>query len=321
MDNQELGQAVSGSYRVEAAPATEAIKFDDYKEFGTDAQITALYAAMAQARGEFGKIVQNRTARISKDGKLLYEFTYADMDQVLEAVVPALSKHGLVVMQPPGSVLRTILAHKGGARIMSVMELPKAGDIKTHGGNITYLRRYALNALLCLAADADADDMPNAKQGETGAQSGPRRTPEVPKAGAPDQNRSSVNAEPAQGGGQRHFAGSTTLASSLGTTKQGNSTGSAMTTAPTNSSAQTTPEQSHSSSRSSEARVEPEPPSQHQVARLYKLFGELGVTTKPGMGALSRELAGVASSAELNSVNIEKLITGLEGKLSAKAAP
>lgn len=141
----------------------------DFQEIGTDAQLGALYGALAQARAEFTKIQKDRTVSIKSD-KGSYTFNYAELENSLEATVPFLSKHGLVVIQPATtSVVRTILAHKDGGRVVSTMAIPEARDIKTYGGHITYLRRYSYNAMLCLSADADLNDMPEAKRGETSA--------------------------------------------------------------------------------------------------------------------------------------------------------
>lgn len=157
----------------------------EFYEQGTPEQLAELYGALAAARGEFTKIVKNRTVTIKpKDpNKPAYTFDYAELEESLAATVPALSKHGLVVIQPPTiGVIRTILAHKAGARVTTVMELPRSEDIKTFGANITYLRRYCYNALLCLSADADADDVPLPARGEAHAESRPRSQPQVPPA-------------------------------------------------------------------------------------------------------------------------------------------
>lgn len=157
----------------------------EFQELGSPEQLAELYGALAAARGEFTRIAKNRTVKI-KSAKGDYTFDYAELEESLAATVPALSKHGLVVLQPAGgAILRTIVAHKGGARIVTTMPLPAAEDIKTFGGSISYMRRYCYNATLCLSADADADDMPDAKRGESHAESKPRSTPQVPRQEQP----------------------------------------------------------------------------------------------------------------------------------------
>jgi hypothetical protein len=135
-----------------------------------DGDIGELFADLAAAQGEFPPIEQNKTARITnKEGKFLYSFDYADMGEIRGKTTPALSKHGIAVIALPtvrdtqrgGHILRTMLVHKSGARIESVLALPGMGgekdNVKDFGGYITYLRRYQISAMLNVAADADLD--------------------------------------------------------------------------------------------------------------------------------------------------------------------
>lgn len=173
---------------------TQATAPLEFQELGSPEQLAELYGALASARGEFTRIAKNRTVKI-KSAKGDYTFDYAELEESLAATVPALSKHGLVVLQPAGgAILRTIVAHKSGARIITTMPLPAAEDIKTFGGSISYMRRYCYNATLCLSADADADDMPDAKRGESHAEARPRSTPQVPRQEQPRPLASGSNA-------------------------------------------------------------------------------------------------------------------------------
>ena len=129
--------------------------------------LAQLYSALAKAQGDFLPLAKNREVEItmSKGGK--FKFRYADLEAVLASTRPAMAKHGLSVFQAvegitnsPGSELVTVLAHEGGGTVRSVMPLPSnnGGDIKNFGATITYLRRYALTSLLCIAADDDLDE-------------------------------------------------------------------------------------------------------------------------------------------------------------------
>lgn len=163
----------------------------EFQEIGTTEQLAALYGALAKASGAFTKIVKGRTVKITQKNGQVYSFDYAELEDSLAATKPSLAANGLSIMQPfgmaPGgpAIVRTVLAHEGGARVISLTELPGWEDIKGLGGNITYLRRYAYNALLCLSADQDGDDMPEAKRGEVAAESGPRRSPQTPPQAKP----------------------------------------------------------------------------------------------------------------------------------------
>src|SRR6476646_2027263 len=161
---------------------------------GTPAQIAEMFEALALADAGFAHIEKNRTVTI-KGEKGSYTFNYAELSESIGATRPALSQNGLTLRQPFSmlevgkATLFSILTHKNGACMIATCVLPEARDMKTLGGHLTYVRRYAYNAMLCLAADEDLDDQPEAARGETSAESRPRReppkrTPEVPVQGA-----------------------------------------------------------------------------------------------------------------------------------------
>jgi hypothetical protein len=124
--------------------------------------LAPLFAALAKAQGEFGEIHRSATVTIKPREGAAYSFSYAPLDEVLDAVRPALSKNGLWLGQPLSSAggrhtLRTILAHSSGASMMMTTELAANGDIKALGSAITYMRRYTVQALLGVAAEEDDD--------------------------------------------------------------------------------------------------------------------------------------------------------------------
>jgi hypothetical protein len=98
----------------------------------------------------------------------------------LEAIVPALNKAGIAVLQSPAFdgemvTVTTILIHESGASVTSDLKLrPSKLDPQGIGSATTYGRRYSL---LALAGVAPEDDDGNAA-------SGPRQAPSEPKAAA-----------------------------------------------------------------------------------------------------------------------------------------
>lgn len=135
------------------------------QERGASAQLCALYAALAKAQGEFQPLVKNRSVEIRKNGQKLYDFRYADLEEITAKTRPALAKHGLATIQlilPKGnqSALVTKLVHEGGGSIESEIVVPHGagGEIKAYGATLSYLRRYAKSALLDVAADDDLDE-------------------------------------------------------------------------------------------------------------------------------------------------------------------
>jgi hypothetical protein len=167
--------------------------------------IGAMFGDLAIAQGEFEEIEKNQTARIkNREGVFLYEFSYADMGEIIKKTRPALSKNGIAVVSIPttrgkdgGHVLRTMLVHKSGARVESVLVIPsmrndgqrdKESSVKDFGGYITYLRRYQVSAMLNVAADADLDSS-HSGEGEDGERAGS----DAPRIGAPPPTSAPFN--------------------------------------------------------------------------------------------------------------------------------
>jgi hypothetical protein len=99
---------------------------------------------------------------IHKDGQAQYG-KYATLQSVLAAITPALCDCGLFVSQQltTTDTLLTVLRHVGGECIESETPLQvSTGKNLLHswGGAVTYQRRYALLAILGMAAGIDDDD-------------------------------------------------------------------------------------------------------------------------------------------------------------------
>mgnify|MGYP003123409297 FL=1 len=119
---------------------------------------------------------------------------FADLETVLSTVTPHLIKNGLVVSQTfePSEgvdpILVTKLLHVSGAELVSRLPMiigKGRNALHDFGGSCTYLKRYALLALLGLTADMDmdgdfADDKPLAK-------TEPKKAPAVPEVSDEDQ--------------------------------------------------------------------------------------------------------------------------------------
>lgn len=120
-----------------------------------------LFAALAKAQAEFPAIPKNRTVTIRHKSGAQHSFRYAELDTIIAATRPALSKHGLSVLQPiDGDKLTTVVTHEGGGTIKSVMQMPHMeADLKIYGAALSYLRRYQYQAMLCLAPDDDIDEI------------------------------------------------------------------------------------------------------------------------------------------------------------------
>jgi hypothetical protein len=103
---------------------------------------------------------------VSKKTGAKFSYTYLSLTALLEQAIPVLNEHGLSLLQMPSlredgaQVLITTLLHgDSGEQFIGETPLILAGEQtpQTWGGAVTYARRYALTALLGIAADEDDD--------------------------------------------------------------------------------------------------------------------------------------------------------------------
>lgn len=127
--------------------------------------INELAAALAKAQGAFSNPEKDR--RNPHFGN-----SYATLGAVIETTRKALADNGLSLTQTVGGqppFLRTRLLHSSGQWIASEVPLFMAGKgSQVFGSEMTYMRRYAVCALLNIAP-AEGDDDGNAAQAATGA--------------------------------------------------------------------------------------------------------------------------------------------------------
>ena len=122
-------------------------------------QLDQLFTALAKAQGEM-------SAAAKDCANPFFKSRYADLSSVWTACREPLSKHGLSVLQiiqssDLGDVLHTTLGHSSGQYMTSTMPIriktDGKNDIQALGATITYLRRYALSAIVGVAPDDDND--------------------------------------------------------------------------------------------------------------------------------------------------------------------
>lgn len=123
-----------------------------------------LNKAIAKAKLEFPKILSNRTVNVGK-----YSFTYAELEEIISAITPALSTNGLVLIsqiQQNGTslILCTSIRHESGEYVESHYPLPDANEPKILGSHITYGRRYNTMCLLEISTIEPSDSNAIAEQ-------------------------------------------------------------------------------------------------------------------------------------------------------------
>lgn len=116
-----------------------------------DNRINKIALALSQAQGEFLPIHKNKVNPFFKS-------KYADLDCILEATKPALTKHKLAHVFTMGDGLMTLsLIHESGQQLTSSLKFNENRKAQDMGGDMTYYRRYLFSAMVNVAADDDDD--------------------------------------------------------------------------------------------------------------------------------------------------------------------
>lgn len=135
----------------------------------TSETLGALAGALAKATLAFGTVSKDRAGQVGKA-----RYRYATLESVLDAVAEPLAQNGLVVTQTmtttrpaQGSgelaVVTTMLLHESGEWLRSTSQAriapgaAKLAPVQELGKVTTYLRRYALTAILGVTAEEDDD--------------------------------------------------------------------------------------------------------------------------------------------------------------------
>lgn len=146
-----------------------------------------LNAALAKAQAAFPAISRDKEVTVKTKSGDSYKFKYAPLDKILSDTRQPLATNGLAITQlidsdPDGlPYLITRLLHESGVSIEGRTPIPHANGetVQAFGSAITYLRRYAIQALLGIAAEEDDDG--NAASGNRASFGEPRR----PRGAAP----------------------------------------------------------------------------------------------------------------------------------------
>ena len=115
--------------------------------------IDKLAASLAKAQSEM-------KGAESKSKNPFFNSSYADLHTVIQSSLPALTKHGLSVIQgnrycaaTGGFYVTTTLMHQSGQWVKSEIRMPVGGKKDAHavGAACTYGRRYGLSAMTGIA--------------------------------------------------------------------------------------------------------------------------------------------------------------------------
>ena len=112
-------------------------------------------AALAAAQSEMGKALKSAN-------NPHFRSKYADLASVMDACMPALTSHGIAVIQPTtdddnGRFVETVLIHgeTGETLKCRVPLIVSKDDMQGYGSAVTYARRYGLMSMAGIAPEDD----------------------------------------------------------------------------------------------------------------------------------------------------------------------
>ncbi len=136
---------------------------DHASKMRESSDIAQIAAALVRAQAALANPPRNRSVQVRTKAGSIYTFRYATLDKIRETIREPLGGNGLCVLQPivstqRGPVLVTRLLHESGQWMECEIPLPTLGDsLQDFGSAITYVRRYAVSAMLNITADEDDD--------------------------------------------------------------------------------------------------------------------------------------------------------------------
>lgn len=149
-------------------------------DMGKSIRADNLYGAMCAAQSDFGEVVKTTKGARGK---------YAPLDAVLQAIVPALNKHGLVLTQPTlieneALVVETRIVHASTGEYLAC-KYPVAPLGKPHqetGAALSYAKRYSVLSLCGVAPENEDDDDRRETSNATSRQAAPVQQKITPPA-------------------------------------------------------------------------------------------------------------------------------------------
>ena len=140
------------------AQEVEEAKKNNKEDRYSSPELKNLFDALAKAQSEYKRVSFNRENPFYKSG-------FADLDALIEATRPALTKNGLSFIQQVRinndgmTILHSILGHKSGEWIESRNRIVvDKNDNQKYGSTLSYQKRYAAQALLGITVSADPVD-------------------------------------------------------------------------------------------------------------------------------------------------------------------
>lgn len=124
-------------------------------------------AALGAAWSQIDTPKHNSTVKVTTKNGGSYTFDYTDLSGIFDVVRDVYKEHGVAIMQnsytevtPNGllACVETTFLHSSGEWVKSLpLKFPAATGMQDFGGQITYMKRYSLSAMLGIATEKDDD--------------------------------------------------------------------------------------------------------------------------------------------------------------------
>lgn len=128
---------------------------------------TEISAAIAKSWSQIETPKHNSTVKVTTKNGGSYSFDYTDLNGIFEAVREVYKEHGIAIVQnsytevtPNGllACVETMFLHSSGEWVKSYpIKFVAAQSMQDFGGQITYMKRYSLSAMLGIATEKDDD--------------------------------------------------------------------------------------------------------------------------------------------------------------------
>lgn len=130
-------------------------------------QNTNISSALAKSWAAIETPKHNAKVNVRTKNGGQYAFEYTDLNGILDAVRPIFIENHLTIMQNSYTTLEnnvtlacveTLFLHESGEYVKSYpLKFPAAQSMQDFGGQITYMKRYSLAAMLGIATEKDDD--------------------------------------------------------------------------------------------------------------------------------------------------------------------
>ncbi|WP_200415979.1 ERF family protein [Virgibacillus salexigens] len=128
---------------------------------------TKIAPALAKAWGELETPKHNSKVKVQTKNGGSYTFDYTDLAGIFEVANKVYKENEISILQNASTKeingnlmisVETMLLHSSGEWVKSEpLQMPSSTNMQDMGGQITYMKRYSLSALLGLATEKDDD--------------------------------------------------------------------------------------------------------------------------------------------------------------------